>query len=81
MLKIAISLIALRAGFGAAANAPPERIKGNTPVPVILAQVTLGNSSASAFDAGLADRRAYEEWFASLTGDFKTPNIGPGNVA
>jgi hypothetical protein len=38
---------------------------------VILAQVTPGKSSTSPFDAGLADRRAYEEWFASLTGDFK----------
>ena len=81
MIKIAISGIVLGAAFGAAPYADPERMTGSTPVPVILAQVTLGNSSASAFDAGLADRRAYEEWFASLTGDFKTPNIGPGNVA
>jgi len=71
MIKIAISGIVLGAAFGAAPYADPERMTGSTPVPVILAQVTPGNSSASAFDAGLADRRAYEEWFASLTGDFK----------
>jgi hypothetical protein len=71
MLKIAISGIVLGAAFGAAGYADPERMTGSTPVPVILAQVTPGNSSTSAFDAGLADRRAYEEWFASLTGDFQ----------
>jgi hypothetical protein len=64
MLKLAISSIALCAAFSA--------ISGAASVPVILAQVTPGNSSVSAFDAGLADRRAYEEWIASLSGDFKT---------
>ena len=28
-------------------------------------------AAAAPFDAGLADRRAIEEWFASLKGDFK----------
>jgi hypothetical protein len=71
MLKIAFSGIVLGAAFGAAAYADPQTMTGSTPVPVILAQVTPGNSSTSPFDAGLADRRAIEEWFAALTGDFK----------
>jgi hypothetical protein len=80
MLKIAINTIAVGAAFGATAYAGPEGMPGNISVPVILAQVTpekpapvnpAPSTSASPFDAGLADRRAYEEWFASLTGDFK----------
>ena len=36
----------------------------------------------SPFDAGLADRRTLESWFASLTGDFKkgAKNIGLASV-
>jgi hypothetical protein len=80
MLKIAINTIAVGAAFGATAYAGPEGMPGNISVPVILAQVTpekpapvnpAPSTSGSPFDAGLADRRAYEEWFASLTGDFK----------
>jgi hypothetical protein len=37
-------------------------------VPVALAR---GTSNTPVFEAGVADRRAYEEWFASLTGDFQ----------
>ena len=29
------------------------------------------DSSASSFDQGLADRAAFEQWFASLNGDFR----------
>ena len=82
MLKITISSLAIGV-LGAAAlpmDTKPGRMPGNTPVPVILAQAAPDkpvpvnpppSTSASAFDAGLADRRAYEEWFTSLTGDFK----------
>jgi hypothetical protein len=71
----AIAIIVVTAAphaFAAAENTGTLR-------PLILAQ---GNSASppqagspaapSAFAAGLADRRAIEQWFASLTGDFKT---------
>jgi hypothetical protein len=73
MLKIAISLIALGPTFNSAAYAGSERMTGSVQAPVIMAQAVnpSPSRSTSALDVGLADRRAYEEWFASLTGDFK----------
>jgi hypothetical protein len=61
----------------AAPVAPAERMPANISVPVIPAPEKPAPvnpapfTSGSPFDAGLANRRAYEEWFASLTGDFK----------
>jgi len=63
MLKSSFAFLALGIAFGAATLAA-----NITPVPVALAQPT---SKTPAFEAGLADRRAYEEWFSSLTGDFQ----------
>jgi hypothetical protein len=73
LAAIAILVVALAPrAFAAAENT-------GTLLPLILAQ---GNPSgpppagsraaASAFAAGLADRRAIEQWLASLAGDFKT---------
>jgi hypothetical protein len=64
MLKSRFTSLALGATIAVATLATDI-----TPVPVALAQTP--SSQGPAFDAGLADRRAYEEWFASLTGDFK----------
>lgn len=66
MLKSGFTSLALGTALGAAALATDI-----TPVPVALAQTPAPSLHGPAFDAGLADRRAYEEWFASLTGDFK----------
>ncbi len=68
----AIAIIVVAPALRASAAAEITR----TLLPLTLAQVNPGTpppaSSPSDFAAGLADRRAIEHWFASLTGDFKT---------
>ncbi len=71
---LAVGTIVVAAAF------PTEADSGSsvTPMQVILAQGSSGKPpqanppASSAFDAGLADRRVTEQWFASLSGDFKT---------
>ena len=83
MLKVTISLLAIAAALGGAASplhAGLEKMTGITlaramPRDLTLAQAQVNPSPpttpGSPFDAGLADRRTLESWFASLTGDFK----------
>jgi hypothetical protein len=83
MLKITISSLAVAAALGGAAppiHAGLEKMTGISLDRAILANLTLiaqaqvnpsPPTPASSFDAGLTDRRTYESWFASLTGDFK----------
>ena len=66
MLRSSSSSLALGAALCAAAL-----VSDTSPLTVALAQVT-PTSDDPAFKAGLADRRTWEEWFASLAGDFKT---------
>jgi hypothetical protein len=83
MLKVTIGSLAVAAALGGAApplHAGLEKMTGITHARAIPAQLTLiaqaqvnpsPPTSASPFDAGLADRREFENWFVSLTGDFQ----------
>jgi hypothetical protein len=73
LVAVAIIVLALAPRASADAENP------GTSRPLILAQGNPASPSPagslaapSAFAAGLAERRAIEQWFASLTGDFKT---------
>jgi len=65
MLRFGFRPLALGAVFCAAAF-----VSNTSALPVAQAKVTAAPDDP-AFKAGLADRRAWEEWFASLDGDFK----------